>query len=241
MGLLWIIIITIIIAIIVVYVVNASDKAAKEQAEYYEKISEKNKLEGIEKDKIHKKRLIEQYPELGEPTTEICFHKHIFEDKGIITRAKYYEYGWLCNSIIVWQDKKTFLILGEGNAYIENPFPLSIQKPLSFNSLVSCEATDDAEIIRGNGQSVTKTSKLGMITRGVVGGTLFGGVGALAGTMTANTTTQTSFNADIVRHNYKIHLTIDDFSCPLLTMEFGESETQMRQVLAVLNLIIKNS
>lgn len=59
--------------------------------------------------------------------------------------------------------------------------------------------------------------------------------------LTANTTTTTSFNPDNVVHDYKIFVTLNDFSCPMLTLKFGQSEIQMRQVLSILNLIIKNS
>lgn len=236
----WVIII-IVIVIIVVAVVKASDKANGQLQETFAEISENCRRQGIEKDKQFRKEFAEKYTDLGEPTIEICFHKQLMEDKGLITRAQYFEYGWTCNSITVWQDKKTFLILGENNEIYGNPFPKSIQKPLPFDTLVSCEATDDTTIIHGSGLSTTKTSKLGMITRGAVGGALFGGVGALAGAMTANTKTETVYDADTIQHNYKIYLTLNDFSCPLLTFEFGESEIQMRQVLSVLNLILKNS
>lgn len=206
-----------------------------------EKISQECREHGLKLDVNFQKEFLEKYSDLGRPTIEICFHKQLWKDKGVITRAQYFEYGWTCNSITIWQDKKTFLLLGENNKIRGNPFPESIQKPLPFNTLVSCEATDDTIIIHGNALSTTKTSKLGMITRGAVGGALFGNVGALAGAMTANTKTETAFEADTIQHNYKIHLTLNDFSCPLLTLEFGKSETQMRQVLSVLNLIIKNS
>lgn len=238
--LIWVVVVGVILIAIVAFS-SAMNKAEEEQQKLVSKISEDCKQQGIKKAQRYKEQFREKYSELGEPSTEVCFHKQISGDRGAITRAQYFEYGWTCNSITVWEAKKTFLMLGEQNPYKGNPFPLSIQKPLPFDSLVSCETVDDAQIIRGNGESITRTSKLGMISRGIVGGALFGGVGALAGAMTANTTTSTSFNEDIVRHNYKIHLTLNDFTCPLLTLEFGESEIQMRQVLAILNLIIKNS
>lgn len=206
-----------------------------------EKMEQECKERGIKLNDNFQKELWKKYPDLGKPTTEICFHNHKFEDKGIITRAQYFEYGWTCNSLIVWQDNKMFLLLGENNKYNKNPFPESIQKPLPFDVLISCEAVDDVTVSQGAGHSVTKTSKLGMLTRGAVGGALLGGVGALAGAMTANTTTETIFDSDKVIHNFKIYLTFNDFSFSTLTLEFGESEVQMRQVLAMLNLIIKNS
>ncbi|WP_289739640.1 hypothetical protein [Paramuribaculum intestinale] len=225
---------------------NESYKAkyGMSKAQYLEfaKISEEYRKKGISLNEQFQTDLINRFPHLGKPTVEICFHKHLLQgDKGMITRAQYFEYGWTCNSITIWEDKKTFLILGDNNRVHSNPFPESIQKPLPFNTLVSCEAIDDAKIIHGTGLSTTKTSKLGMITRGAAGGVLLGGVGALAGALTANTSTETIFEADTIQHNYKIHLTLNDFSCPLLTLEFGNGEMQMRQVLSVLNLIIKNS
>lgn len=224
---------------------NESYKAkyGMSKAQYLEftKITEEYRQKGIALNEKFQMDLIDRFPHLGKPTIEICFHKQLREDKGVITRAQYFEYGWVCNSIIIWEDKKIFLLLGDNNRVHNNPFPESIQKPLPFDTLVSCEAIDDAKIIHGAGLSTTKTSKLGMIARGVAGGVLFGGAGALAGALTANTSTETIFDADTIQHNYKIHLTLNDFSCPLLTLEFGDGEMQMRQVLSVFNLIIKNS
>lgn len=238
--LIWVAVVGVILIAIVVFY-SAMNKAEEEQQKLFSQISEDCKQQGIKKAQRYKEQFREKYSELGEPTVEVCFHKQILEDRGLITRAQYFEYGWGCNSITVWQDKKMFLLTGEKNEYIDSAIPESIQKPLPFDTIVSCDVADDMEIRRGNGQSVTKTSKLGMIARGVVGGALFGGVGALAGAITANTSTETSYEADSVNHNYKIYLTLNDFSCPMLTLEFGQSEMQMRQVVSVLNLIIKNS
>lgn len=215
---------------------------------------EYNRMEGAEcakritESKVYEAAFRERYVDLGEPTIQIFF-SDCWEGNKLPTRENCLEFFCGANSITVWQQQKKFLLLSEKSANtnfavggkVTSFLPESIQKPISFDTLISCEVTDDATVIHGSGLSTTKTSKLGMITRGAVGGALFGGVGALAGAMTANTSTETIFEADTILHNYKIHLTFNDFSCPLLTLEFGDGEMQMRQVLSVLNLIIKNS
>lgn len=218
------------------------------------KFDEYNRMESeecakrVNESKIYEATFRKKYADLGEPTAQIFF-SDCWSGKILPTRENCLEFFCGANSITVWQQQKKFLLLSEKSTNtnfavggeITSFLPESIQKPISFDTLVSCEATDDTTIIHGSGLSTTKTSKLGMITRGAVGGALFGGVGALAGAMTANTSTETIFNADTILHNYKIHLTLNDFSCPLLTLEFGNGDMQMRQVLSVLNLIIKNS
>lgn len=235
MGTLSWIIIAIIILTAIYFISKSISKSDEEQQKLFAKIAQDCKREGQERAHRHKANFKEKYSDLGEPTVEICFHKQIWEDNGLISRAQYYEYGWTFNSITIWQNKKKFLLSYEGNRCA------SLQEPLSFDSLISCEVTDDVVITHGNGQSTTKKSKLGMITRGIVGGTLLGGAGAAIGALSANSTTETSFSPDVVRHDYKIHITLNDFSCPMITLEFGQGEQQMRQVLSMLNLIIKNS
>lgn len=198
--------------------------------------------------KTNKKAFNEKYADLGAPTIQIFFCNK-WGRREELTRENSFKHFGGVNYITVWKEHKLFLISSEYSSNFEGIYTggaiSSIDNvpdhPLSFDTLISCEVTDDLEVRRGDGHSVTKTSKLGMLTRGAVGGALFGGVGVLAGAMTANTTTETTFDSDEVTHNYKIHLTLNDFSCPIVTLPFGKNEDDMRKVLSVLNLIIKNS
>lgn len=241
--------IIVLIICAVLAIISAINKH-NENAEFdeYNRMESDECAKRVNESKNYEISFREKYAELGEPTAQIFF-SNCWSGKKLPTRENCLEFFCGANSITVWQQKKKFLLLSEKSVNtnfavggdVTSFLPESIQKPISFDTLISCEVTDDATVIHGSGLSTTKTSKLGMITRGAVGGALFGGVGALAGAMTANTSTETIFDADTILHNYKIHLTLNDFSCPLLTLEFGDGEMQMRQVLSVLNLIIKNS
>lgn len=218
------------------------------QFDEYNRMESDECAKRVNESKKYESAFREKYADLGEPAIQIFF-SDCWDGKKMPTRENCLEFFCGANSITVWNKSKKFLLLSEKSSHtdfavggeVTSFIQESIQKPMPFDSLISCEVTDDATVIHGSGLSTTKTSKLGMITRGAVGGALFGEVGALAGAMTANTSTETIFDADTILHNYKIHLTLNDFSCPLLTLEFGNSELQMRQVFSVLNLILKNS
>lgn len=225
-----------------------SNREADKWADDYfnQKIEAQNKRE-IEA-KGFERNFTEKYAELGTPTTQIFFCNKWNRKENLTRESSFKHFGGV-NYITVWQDRKLFIISSEYTSNFEGIYPGGVissidnapDHPLFFKDLISCEVIDDMEIKHGDGHSITKASKLGMITRGAVGGALLGGVGALAGAMTANTKTETTFDADEVNHNYKIYLTLNDFSCPNLILPFGNNESDMRQVLSILNLIIKNS
>ena len=244
---------TILIIIILLIVVGAvwgfvsERKADKWADEYFNKKVEAQEQRGIEA-KNYEKAFNEKYADLGTPTTQIFFCNKWGRNEELTRENSFKHFGGV-NYITVWKENKLFLISSEYTSNFEGIYLGGVissidnapDHPLPFDALISCEVTDEIEVKHGDGHSVTKTSKIGMLTRGAVGGALFGGVGALAGAMTANTTTETTFDSDEVIHNYKIHLILNDFSCSNVILPFGNNESDMRRVLSILNLIIKNS
>lgn len=241
-----ILIICVILAIVVGAIIKHNEKA---QFNEYNRLQSEECAKRVNESHKYESIFREKYAYLGEPAIQFFFSDCWFGSKKMLTRENCFDFYGGANSITVWPQQKKFLLHSEKSSYtdftargnVTSFIQESIQKPMPFDFLISCEVTDDATVIHGGGVSTTKTSKLEMITRGVVGGALFGKVGALAGAMTANTSTETTFNSDKIIHNYRIHLTLNDFSCPLLTLELGNSELQMRQVSSVLKLILKNS
>lgn len=240
----------IIVAFVIFLIIGAIAKyKEKAQLDEYNRMESEECAKRVNESQKYESTFRENYAYLGEPAIQIFFSDCWYGSKIMPTRENCFDFYGGANSITVWPQQKKFLLLSEKSSHtdftvggdVTSFMQESIQKPMPFDSLISCEVTDDATVIHGGGLSTTKTSKLGMIARGAVGGALFGKVGALAGAMTANTSTETIFDPDRILHNYRIHLTLNDFSCPLLTLEFGNSELQMRQVLSVLKLILKNS
>ncbi len=243
----FIVIVAIVLILIAVWGFTSERNADKWSDEYFKKkveAQDQRKIEAIN----YEKTFNEKYADLGTPTAQIFFCNKWGRKEELTREISFKHFGGV-NYITVWKEKKLFLISSEYTSNFEGIYFGGVissidnapDHTIPFDSLVSCEVTDDIVVQRGDGHSVTKTSKLGMLTRGTVGGALFGGVGALAGAMTANTATETKFDSDEVTHNYKIHLTLNDFSCPIVTLPFGKNEDDMRKVLSVINLIIKNS
>ncbi len=77
----------------------------------------------------------------------------------------------------------------------------------------------------------TTTSTSSMISRGAVGGLMFGGVGALAGANTASTTTVKENN------RYKFNIVLDDFANPNFTCMIYDDEDASK-LYSILKLII---
>lgn len=80
----------------------------------------------------------------------------------------------------------------------------------------------------------TSTSTGSMIGRGVVGGLLFGGIGALAGATTGNKTT----NPEVTE--YKINVIMRDMSNPVVTCIFDHSEDAQRMIAVLKNIVDYN-
>ena len=111
-------------------------------------------------------------------------------------------------------------------------------RELKYNMILGYTLSDNSHTITQGGNMQAKTSTGNMIGRGIVGGVLLGGVGALAGAATAKKNIQTEASITTTKHSYKIHIDIASPTDPLLTVECGDSENYARDLAATLNYII---
>lgn len=81
----------------------------------------------------------------------------------------------------------------------------------------------------------TLISTSNMVGRGIVGGLLLGGIGALAGASTGNKTT----NPEVIE--YRINVIMSDMSNPIVTciFKYNEDEQKMVTVLKILLITMK--
>ncbi len=77
----------------------------------------------------------------------------------------------------------------------------------------------------------TSTSTMGTIGRGIVGASLFGGVGAIVGGATAGKSTKTHTD------KYTVYITVDDLAHPVIEYT-STNEKCAQQLMSVLKIII---
>lgn len=116
-------------------------------------------------------------------------------------------------------------------------------KILDFSDLIAFELKSNEQIIYKSSVSTSKSSAStgSMIGRAVVGGVLFGGVGAVVGgaTATKNTTTINSPQQANVTHNYKIHIIVNSITEPQIVIDLRKNEEAANELVAVLSVILE--
>lgn len=122
------------------------------------------------------------------------------------------------------------------------PVSLDIVDVIPFSSILDFSIDEDIKITGGNtATTTTKTSTGSMVKRGLVGGVLFGGVGALAGAATAKQSSQTIFDKKTEEKRYSIPINIDSISSPIYTMYFGFDSNTCKKVAGILTVIIRQN
>lgn len=202
---------------------------------------------------------INSFSELGNPI--ICaydkfrlYDKDSVFDKELGLRDDSRWIGGGLNVIMIWEKQKMFCMktfpwLTE---YPRYPIPERLNQPVKFDDIIRVEVVDNPKSNGGlNSQysqtsvSTTKTNTLGMIGRGIVGGVLFGPIGAIVGGATASskTITETASNSfptsEIhVIHDYTLRLTINDFNTPNIEIKFRDDEVGLRKISTYFELMI---
>lgn len=134
----------------------------------------------------------------------------------------------------VFEDKNMIVVFNSDLFEITNTIP--------FQSILDFSIDVDIKRIGGNtATTTTKTSTGSMVKRGLVGGVLFGGVGALAGAATAKTTSQTTFDEEKEECRYSISINLDSISSPIYIMYFGLGSTTCKKVAGILTTIIRRN
>ena len=114
---------------------------------------------------------------------------------------------------------------------------------IPFNSIISYRESEQRETILDNAITTTTTNTGSMIGRGVVGGVLLGGVGALAGAATAKQSSETEFGSQKEFKSQFLSLTLNSLSTPNLTFYFGtdlipQQAADYRKAISIFDIII---
>lgn len=229
-GFSWLFLPIILLGLCVLMFVHGDKINKPKELERQRKVHEEFEQKALLKMSLFKDKLSLCYSDLGEPTIDICFHEEYFSDKGLMSRKEYYYAGYSFKSILVWPQQQMFLLL--------TGLPSVDKKPLHFSSLKSINLIDDIVESPGYATQITKTNTANMVKRGIVGGVLLGGAGAIIGAATAKTETTTKFNPNLREHNYSLALQLNDFAMPSIVLKFGRNEKQMRKVYDTLQVIM---
>ena len=132
--------------------------------------------------------------------------------------------GYSSLPVIELYDEKDVIFIGD--------------RELKYKMLLGYNLDDNTQTITQGGNMQAKTSTGSMLGRGIVGGVLLGGVGALAGAATAKKNIQTDASVTTTKHSYKVHIYIASPTDPRLTVECGAYNNYARDLAATLNYII---
>lgn len=115
-------------------------------------------------------------------------------------------------------------------------------RELKYNMILGYTLSDNSHTITQGGNMQAKTSTGSMIGRGIVGGVLLGGVGALAGAATAKQNIQKEESQTFTQHSFFVYIDVASPTDPLITISCGVYGNMARTIAATLNYIIhKNS
>ncbi len=132
--------------------------------------------------------------------------------------------GYSSLPVIELYDEKDVIFIGD--------------RELKYKMILGYNLDDNTQTITQGGNMQAKTSTGSMLGRGIVGGVLLGGVGALAGAATAKKNIQTDASLSTTKHSYKVHIYIASPTDPLLTIECGAFDNYARDLAATVNYII---
>lgn len=108
----------------------------------------------------------------------------------------------------------------------------------SFTDVIDFTFRDNSYVEKTAGSATTKTDNGNAIGRVLVGGMLFGGVGAAVGGMTASTETTFDLGKEATIASYAVEVTINDFHNPFIHLDFGNDISSVRLFCAYLKIIL---
>lgn len=110
---------------------------------------------------------------------------------------------------------------------------------IPFSSIVDYEAMREGfEADDNTMTTVTSTSTGSLIGRSVVGGLLFGPLGAGVGAMTAKRESITTMPEKKLKYKYSIKLTLDSLSDPRYEFQFGVEQEWFEKALGIISVIM---
>lgn len=108
----------------------------------------------------------------------------------------------------------------------------------AFSDIIDFTFVDNSYIRKIGGSTVTTTDSGSMLGRAIVGGLLFGGVGAMVGGMTASQKTEVTEGTELKVESYAIQITVNDFEKPLIYLTFSNNFSVATLVASYLRVII---
>ena len=188
--------------------------------EHTSKVIQEKRLKQQEKQRQRSEFLKSLSGKYGKGSTSFTFSKSSHNSKECEAR--------------VFEDKRVIVVF--------KPLTFSIVDTIPFSSILDFSVDEEVKVIGGNtATTTTKTSTGSMVKRGLVGGVLLGGVGALAGAATAKQSSQTIFDEKREERLYSIRINIDSISSPIYTMCFGLDSNACQKVAGLLTVIIKRN
>lgn len=122
----------------------------------------------------------------------------------------------------------------------------AIISTIPFGSILSCRISEQCEIISDIAITTTTTNTGNMVKRGLVGGVILGGVGALAGAATAKQTSETEFGSQRELKSQYLSLTLNSLSTTNLTLYFGtdlipQQVADFRKALSIFDIVVSRN
>lgn len=112
---------------------------------------------------------------------------------------------------------------------------------IPMKSILGCRVLDDEIIMRGDIISTTQVDNNDMLTRGLVGGALFGEAGAVVGGLSAEKKSIFIHEDDDVFHNYTIVVNVDSLDNPIIKIALDDDNELVTEIIGLLNVIISRN
>ena len=114
-------------------------------------------------------------------------------------------------------------------------------KEYDFQDILSFDVRDNAVTIHSASVSTAKANNGNMLGRAIVGGMLFGNVGAVIGGATASRTIEHSSSQSTVVHDYSIVITVNNISSPTEIIKIGRDDTVLNKIVSTLTVILNRN
>lgn len=126
------------------------------------------------------------------------------------------------------------LIFGKAKVVILNG------QPYNFADILGWEIKsngDESDTIISGTSTISKSS---MAKRALVGGVLFGGIGAIAGAATAKRNTSAKVESDTFKF-YNAYIYVNSLDAPMITFDIGVEDEKAKELGALLTVITQKS
>lgn len=137
-------------------------------------------------------------------------------------------------SLDLYSISNAILIFGKAKVAILNG------QPYNFADILGWEIksnVDESDTIISGTSTISKSS---MAKRALVGGILFGGIGAIAGAATAKRNTSAKVESDIYKF-YNAYIYVNSLDAPMITFDIGVDDEKAKELGALLTVITQKS